>query len=327
MKQIAASCLFWACLQGQGQNLVPNGSFEEYDDCPTSYGQPDHVLGWTSPYNHSADYFNACAVGMPCSVPSNSLGYQDAADWVAYMGLATFSTLAGGYYREVIATELAQPLEPGVPVYISFMASPGGFGPSNVNSARWKARGPGMNFFTELPSDWHEYLFPNSAIVEMSAVLEDTSTWTTISGVYVPDSAYSFLAITGYFENDLCSASIWDSAGVLYGAYAYIDNVIISTSPTNYAELSGFAGSKDPELFVANPFAECLTITAIRQDMNGTELALLDMSGRSCWQGLWPLGQTKWTVPMSGLTAGPYMLQWTKPKTLRKAMRVIHVSP
>ena len=60
---------------------------------------------------------NACAGGVVCSVPLNTCGYQYPANGNAYMGIITYSTLQGGLYREVIATELTEPLQPGVPVY------------------------------------------------------------------------------------------------------------------------------------------------------------------------------------------------------------------
>ena len=321
------ACALYLLTSAQGQNLVLNGSFEEYNNCPTSFGQWTEVTGWTSPYNHSADYFNACAESVLCSVPFNNMGYQYAADGDAYMGLATYSTIADGFYREVIATELIQPLEPGVPVYISFMASPGGFGSSPINSAHWKARGPGTNFFIHLPTEWHDYLFPNSAAVEMSTVLEDTASWTTISGVFIPDSAYSYLAITGYFENEVCSASILDSTGVFPCAYSFIDNVSVSTTPTYCHNCSALIRPAVPEFLVSNPFAEFLTMSSVASDMNGTELMLLDLTGRICWYGSWPLGQPQWSLAVPGLPSGSYLLQWTKPKTFRKAMKVIHVSP
>jgi hypothetical protein len=50
---------FWA----PAQNLVYNGSFEEYDDCPDNGGQVNKAKYWFSANNGigaSSEYFNAC---------------------------------------------------------------------------------------------------------------------------------------------------------------------------------------------------------------------------------------------------------------------------
>ena len=217
---------------GTAQNLVLNGSFEEYTECPPSFDYWANVIGWTSPFTESADYYNACAGGVVCSVPFNTAGYQYPAHGQGYMGLFTWATLMGGYYREVIATQLLQPLQPGVPVYVSYKASPGGFGSNPNNSATLAAKGLGMNFFTTLPNDWQEYLFPNSAAVDMPTVLSDTSSWVTINGTYVPDSACSWLAITNFFENSFSQTQVLDEiAPANFRAYAFIDDVCVSQDP------------------------------------------------------------------------------------------------
>jgi hypothetical protein len=110
----------------QGQNLVLNGSFEEYTECPPSFGYWANVVGWISPYTQSADYYNACASGTVSSVPQNTVGYQHPSEGDAYMGIITYSPAVP--YREVIATELTEALQPGVPTYVTYKVSSGGGG-------------------------------------------------------------------------------------------------------------------------------------------------------------------------------------------------------
>ncbi|MCX6199441.1 MAG: hypothetical protein NTY88_09500 [Bacteroidetes bacterium] len=43
----------------QGQNLVPNPSFEDTDVCPVGIGDVEKATGWGS-YSYTPDYFNAC---------------------------------------------------------------------------------------------------------------------------------------------------------------------------------------------------------------------------------------------------------------------------
>jgi hypothetical protein len=71
------------------QNLVPNGSFENYDECPrnyTEFGQKLQVASWYSPNKSTPDYFNACSK-FNVGVPNNFMGNTFAAQGNAYVGL------------------------------------------------------------------------------------------------------------------------------------------------------------------------------------------------------------------------------------------------
>lgn len=327
--QIAvAMILSLACsVQARGQNLVPNGSFEDYYDCPASFGFWSEVVGWTSPYTQSADYFNRCATGVVCSVPFNNMGFQEPAEGDAYMGIATFVN-DGPNYREVIATELAEPLEVGVPTYLSFKCSPGGFGSWVGNSARWKAKGPGMQFFRTLPSNWQAYLYPNAAALEMTTTLSDTSTWVTISGTYIPDSAYSWLVITNFYENTLSLPVFMDSLGIWDVAYAFVDDVCVSYDPNYCSAWTGIPSPLDEwAVSVQNPFSDVLELHNSTSMTYPEPLHLFDMLGRTVWRGVWPQGERSWTVPMPELEQGVFLLASTDPQSRFKTIRVFHVSP
>ncbi len=192
------------------QNLVPNPSFEEYTICPDYFSQWSHAIGWADGAYNSPDYFNACASGIWCSVPFNSLGNQNAAQGQAYMGVAYFSS-TGLPYREIITAQLTEPLQPNVQVYMCFKASPGGYSTWAGNSAKWAANHLGMSFFTVIP-DWDAYLFdnppdwdvpafPNTAQLYMDSLLNDTSAWVSVSGSFTPDSAYQYIAIGNFFDD------------------------------------------------------------------------------------------------------------------------------
>ena len=57
------------------QNLVPNGGFEEYRNCPRYLGNfQDDVAYWTTPTAGSTDYFHLCSQHM--GTPENFNGAQ-----------------------------------------------------------------------------------------------------------------------------------------------------------------------------------------------------------------------------------------------------------
>src|ERR1700704_5421680 len=66
MKKLALfCCIISTAFAGKGQNLVPNGDFEQYSGCPNFAGQMDSCLFWINPAPYppagSPDYFNQCA--------------------------------------------------------------------------------------------------------------------------------------------------------------------------------------------------------------------------------------------------------------------------
>ncbi|MEN9443692.1 MAG: hypothetical protein RIS47_582 [Bacteroidota bacterium] len=103
------------------QNLVPNSSFETYEECPKYYTEwtPDQhlVLGWTYPSQGTPDYYNTCAKGLKVGVPDNFMGSSQPRTGNAYVGIFV---LGQGNYSEYIQTELIQPLEAGKKYCINY---------------------------------------------------------------------------------------------------------------------------------------------------------------------------------------------------------------
>jgi hypothetical protein len=332
MKKVALTyltCLIVAV--SFGQNLVPNGSFENYSNCPDSnfFGQWNLVEEWTSPYTPSVDYFNRCAGGVVCSVPFNTVGYQEPADGDAYIGIITH--IEGvPFYRETFGCQLTEPLQPGVPVYVSYKVSPGGFGSWDGNSAQFAAKGPGINFFTAYPTDWLAYLFPNSAMVDMSDVLNDTSAWTTITGSFIPDSAYEYLAIGNFFQDSLSLVEWLDTVyGSFFGAYAFVDQVCVSYDPTYCASWNGLEESIPlPQVLVRqNPFADELELFAAVRSTHTWHIDVFDALGRRLERLTWPVGTSELRAGAYSYPQGVITLVFSGEGLLPAPIRLVHVSP
>lgn len=74
------------------ENLVPNGSFEEFWQCPVGNdlndGQFERCKYWWKPTTSgTADYFNECHTGGIVGVPNNFWGYQEAFHGKGYVGI------------------------------------------------------------------------------------------------------------------------------------------------------------------------------------------------------------------------------------------------
>ena len=313
------------------QNLVPNGSFEDYSTCPDPnfFGQWQLIEGWTSPYTPSVDYYNRCAGGVVCSVPFNTCGYQEPADGDAYIGIITYVDGAP-FYRETFGCQLTEPLEPGVPVYVSYRLSPGGFGSWDGNSAQYAAKGPGINFFTVYPVDWSTYLFPNSAMVDMHGVLNDTSAWTTITGSFVPDSAYEYLVIGNFFVDSLSEVEVLDTLyGTFFCAYAFVDQVCVSYDSSHCAGWTGQMEGAVPTVNVharPNPCVDELELSTSKGPIHQWHIDVLDGLGRHIDWLEWPVGAHKFVANTSHYPNGMLTLVFTGRGVLPSPIRLIHVS-
>jgi hypothetical protein len=321
-----------ACwLSGMGcmaQNLVPNGSFEDYTICPDYFSQWDRVVGWTSPYTTSADYFNACAGGDICNVPLNQFGYQFAFDGSAYMGIATCDAGGSPMYREIIAAELTEPLQVGVPVCISFRTTCGGYGSSGANSAAWKGRGPGAQFFVELPNDWESYLYPNIAAVFMDTVLSDTAAWLLVSGTYEPDSAYRYIAIGNFFADSLSWVMPMPDGGGAPVAYSFVDDVRVSADLSYCGSMGILDHGSDPQVLpIANPFGDALVLHANVPLNDDFEVTLWSAHGGLLLSKQWPAGQERLQFSTDHLSAGFCIIQMRGKRGSALNLRLVHLIP
>ncbi|MBK9272989.1 MAG: T9SS type A sorting domain-containing protein [Flavobacteriales bacterium] len=326
---IIVACVF--TITGEAQNLVPNGSFEVRDTCAgPGVGYAMYATGWMNLHTQSADYFNACNSGGVVDVPYSQFGYQVPYEGDAYVGMATSSIGGGPWYREMVGIELLEPLQPGVPVCLSFKAAVGGFGSWSGNSAYNTCKGIGLKFFSALPNDWQDYLYPNSAAVYLDEVPTDTSSWYTVDGTYVPDSAYTFVLVGNFFADSLSEVTVLDSTG--FGAfepsYVFVDDVRVSfalgycTEEVAVPEVGG-----DQPIVYPLPCADVLHVrlpVSVRQQLC---YSMRDMAGRVVLQGQQAGGSGEVLIATERLPSGVYVLQLTTTYGSWSPITVVHGSP
>ena len=207
------------------QNLVPNWSFEEYTECPTNLSQLENAVAWQR-IGGSPDLYSSCGISDTVNVPSSYQGYQEPHFGDGYAGVITYHC----DIREYIQVQLNSPLVSGVRAYVSMYVSPGGFASVGGISPRLMSSGIGLRMSVgpiPIPDDWIQYDF-NSALVHMTTLLQDTSGWTHLQAEFIPDSAYEYVQIGNFFEEDSTTAiTISSKGGGLY-AYAFIDDICVS---------------------------------------------------------------------------------------------------
>ena len=211
------------------QNLVPNPDFEEHQTCPTEIGEIETASSWMN-IGNSPDYFNECADDT-VGVPFNALGYQWPADGTAYAGL-TIGPLAQN--KEYMQAELTENLAPGEPTYVSMRVSPGGFGMPDWTSPALAVSHVGLRFSVAPLQQFAFYgqFHFNTAALYMPTALSDTSSWTILAGVYMPDSAYRYLQIGSFFDENFVQQAVLDSNDFGWEVgYAFVDMVCVAKVP------------------------------------------------------------------------------------------------
>ena len=318
-------------LAGAAQNLVQNGSFEDFTTCPSFPGYVQYATGWQNLHTNSADYFHRCQADQVVGVPFNNMGYQEPADGDGYVGLAT-SLFNVAWYREIVGIELATPLQAGVPVCLSFKAAIGGFGSWPGNSAMYTAKGVGLKFFNDFPSDWQAYLYPNSAALALDVVPTDTAIWYMVSGEYMPDSNYTHLAIGNFFADSMSAIEALDTSG--YGAwgtsYVFIDDVRVSYDLA-FCDLNsgtGVEAGRAVSLKVhPNPFVQRFVVELGRPAQGTLQWGLFDLRGRPLLTGIARSGVENFRISAEEVRDGTYLLMANDEMGAFAPVRLVSVSP
>jgi hypothetical protein len=211
------------CLTGRGQNLVPNGSFEDMISCPTWSGIDEFVVGWTNPTAYSPDYFNACVTIMNgYGVPQNGWGFQNARTGIAYVGLISMIETDG---REYIQAELTEPLIAGKKYLVTFYVS-------LAEKCTYASNNIGA-YFSNIPvSSTNLWVLPYTPQISNNHLLNpltDTLSWVKVSDTLIAIGGEKHITI-GNFNDDTSTdtthkpvlPSPWWN-----GSYHYIDDVSV----------------------------------------------------------------------------------------------------
>ncbi len=264
--------MFIACGICNGQNLVPNPSFEDTVSCPDNLHQVGNAKYWHA-VDNTPDYFNACNPYAGWSVPGNQINFQYAATGVAYMGMCTYHTTFPNF-REMIGAFLTSPLVSGskyfVTFKVSFAYSPnyGFYTATNklgilFSTVDYLSTPPSLNNYCQAYSD---------------SIISDTLGWTTVRKSFIADSAYSFITISNFFSN--ANIDTLNFLGNPVQAYYFIDDLCVSEDSL-YCEL--WTGLSD-EVFAdnieiyPNPVKDILNI--ILKNKQLSEIIIYDIASR-----------------------------------------------
>lgn len=221
------------------QNLVPNGSFEEYSECPETNdiknGQFERATGWWGPTWGTPDFFHRCnndlnipSQGM-VGVPNNFWGHQEAFHGDGYVGIVPynwFPELEIESTAEYIATSLSSRLKPCHSYRFRMRVNL-----ANLSMYAYTRIGVYITseFIEKSPATTDGLMQRNAQIVNMEPIT-DTVNWTLITGEFQAKGNESYLYI-GYFDEPFGDDTIFiqepnfafdDRSG-----YYYVDSVAL----------------------------------------------------------------------------------------------------
>ena len=220
----------WLCNTSLAQqNLVPNGSFEEYWECPTNGSTPgdpqfEKCKYWYIPTEGTPDYFNTCVNSSnEVSIPNNIFGYQVPYSGNAYAG---FNLLYVDFYnerpeyREYIQAKLNYQLENGQEYYLRFYVNK-----SNVYGLAIDRIGA---YFSSYPISKND-AGVLSVVPQVSnprhRIIVDTINWTEISGTFIATGGEQYITIGNFYTLEETDTLIFNPDWPDDYAYYYIDGV------------------------------------------------------------------------------------------------------
>jgi hypothetical protein len=260
-------------------------------------------------------------------VPTNGLGNQQPVDGQGYAGMALWCNCPVPNNMELFGAHLLQPLMPGVPVYISFKISPTTNG--NAESMIWTSSGAGLRFSMFAYEQNGLALLPNAAAIYMETAPLDTTSWYTVSGVYIPDSAYEYVVIGNFFDVSLTAQTLLNPDGNYAAAYVYVDDICVSYQPNECDVQTGLlalAAVQRPYI-APNPFNEECEVNFRTPFSSPVEIELLDPVGHSVQQNVLKAGERSLRINANGLPSGAYILHPKFPVGAFRPVVLFRVSP
>ena len=322
MKTAALVATLLLALGSSAQNLVPNGSFEEYIVCPWALAQVDSCVGWKTWY-YTPDYFHTCSQTTLNGVPQNIVVNQQPSHGEAYCGF--LATLLLEDYSEILGAELSQELVPGEPVHVSLKLAVGIGG--TQSDYRHTCNRVGVRFTTTEQHWLSPTPLPNYAHLELSDPIENLGEWTTLSGVFVPDSAYRYISIGRFHTWDSLEVVLLNPGGHTPGTYFLVDEVCVAHDPVScsFPQSLTQVESDEAEVF-PNPCAEGFWIRQNSLHTLPLRVRIMNGLGQAVRERGFVVGEDKY-VTMDDLPTGLYSVELMSGGRMLPPIRVVKQTP
>lgn len=215
----------------EGENLVPNGSFESKEKSPKRLGSIANATGWSSPTGVRADYFTPSKV-QDIGSPDNIYGSEEAKEGSNYIGVTAFS-YGNKVPRSYAMTKLEAPMKKGLKYCVKFNVSLSEA--SKYASNNMAARFTNKAYSTEakvpmITKDESELLmhFDNDLTIQSARY-----NWSEICGVYTASGGEKFITLGNFLSDEdtkyeRMKKDPSSKAKIIVAAYYYIDDISVT---------------------------------------------------------------------------------------------------
>ncbi len=188
--------LSFGALAQEGENLLPNPSFESVDKSLKRLGSIESATGWVSPTGARADLFTSNK-NPEIGVPENIFGKEHPKEGGNYAGIVAYS-YGNKEPRTYVMTKLDAPMKKDMRYCVKFNISLAEASKYAVNNVAAKLSKKPFGTDSKLPLiDEPSVLHYNNDHKIVSARFD----WTEICGVYVAEGGEKYFTI-GNFNSD-----------------------------------------------------------------------------------------------------------------------------
>lgn len=301
------------------QNRVQNGDFETLSGpCIGISDYTGELASW-SMVGCSAtppNYYHPCTAdnGFPYfSAPDNIMGYQEAYSGVAYVGLTTYSWGDGFDPQNFLTAHLTEPLYEGVEYCVSMRVS-------LADRSSFTSGSLHCVFTPEPPTlcDGEDtLLWPTMAQLILPLSAADTSSWIEITGSFIADGTYEYMAIGSLCTYTNCDTTFlgWNGPPDIHAAHYYVDDVVLNDCEVGVGELNG------EELTVyPNPASQQVSIKLPQRSLGGS-LEVLNATGERILA--MPAMRDKTDLNLKCFSSGVYFLRLVKDSVIDRRVLVV----
>lgn len=181
----------------EGENLVPNGSFESLDKKPKRLGQIESATGWVSPTGVRADLF-VDTKEEDIAVPDNVYGRETAHEGENYAGIVGYS-YNDKMPRTYVMTRLDAPMKKGMTYCVKMYVS-------LSEASKYASNNVGVHFSKKaLGTDAKVSMILEPSVVHRQNDYETMSArfnWTEVCGLYVAEGGEKYITLGNFSSNE-----------------------------------------------------------------------------------------------------------------------------
>ena len=219
-------------------NLVNNGSVEDYTVCPNNTGALNSCKYWFhGTITSSVEYFNPCTTNTTIGIPTNALGKRFAQDGNSYLGFGLYVKSIEG--REYAETSLKNKLKNNKQYCVTFYVSLAEYSRYAIaNISVYFSADSLKNYYPIVPPN--NYFFTPNVESNTLIPIADTINWVKIQGTYLAQGNEQFITISN-FRND-ANTNIVQTKPLLSNmaaniSYYYLDNIsVVEINPAKAAQ-------------------------------------------------------------------------------------------